>query len=112
MKQLGNLATVCAGRPDMLLQIYDGYACVYHTFLYIDSIGRFVERYVLPPAEWMLLGSGAIIKRKWIDSIMDRLGKIPYNPRVFRSLSPSANAIRSHIFKAEVMEIYRRENLY
>ena len=49
----------------------------YHTFLYIDPIGRFVERYVLPPAEWMLLGSGAIIKRKWIDSIMDRKGKIP-----------------------------------
>lgn len=29
MRQLGNLAIVCAGRPDVLLQIYDGYACVY-----------------------------------------------------------------------------------
>lgn len=29
MKQLGNLAIVCAGRKDVLLQIYDGYAGVY-----------------------------------------------------------------------------------
>ena len=29
MKQLGNLAIVCAGRPDVLLQIYRGYASVY-----------------------------------------------------------------------------------
>lgn len=29
MKELGNLAIVCARRPDVLLQIYDGYACVY-----------------------------------------------------------------------------------
>ena len=29
MKELGNLAVVCAGRMDVLLQIYDGYACVY-----------------------------------------------------------------------------------
>lgn len=29
MKQLGNLAIVCAKRPDVLLQIYDGYASVY-----------------------------------------------------------------------------------
>ena len=29
MKELGNLAVVCAGRMDILLQIYDGYACVY-----------------------------------------------------------------------------------
>ena len=29
MKQLGNLAIVCAKRMDILLQIYDGYACVY-----------------------------------------------------------------------------------
>lgn len=29
MKQLGNLAIVCAKRPDILLQIYDGYACVH-----------------------------------------------------------------------------------
>lgn len=29
MKQLGNLAIVCAKRTDLLLQIYDGYACVY-----------------------------------------------------------------------------------
>lgn len=29
MKELGNLAVICAGRMDILLQIYDGYACVY-----------------------------------------------------------------------------------
>lgn len=29
MKQLGNLAIICAKRPDILLQIYDGYACVH-----------------------------------------------------------------------------------
>lgn len=29
MKQLENLAIVCAKRMDVLLQIYDGYACVY-----------------------------------------------------------------------------------
>lgn len=29
MKQLGNLAIVCARRPDVLLQIYDGFVCVY-----------------------------------------------------------------------------------
>lgn len=29
MKQLGNLATVCARRPDILLQIYDGYVSVH-----------------------------------------------------------------------------------
>lgn len=29
IKQLGNLAIVCAGRPDVLLQIYGGYASVY-----------------------------------------------------------------------------------
>lgn len=29
MSELGNLAIVCASRMDVLLQIYDGYACVY-----------------------------------------------------------------------------------
>lgn len=29
MKQLGNLALVCAKRPEVLLQIYGGQACVY-----------------------------------------------------------------------------------
>ncbi len=29
MKQLGNLAIVCAKRPDVLLQIYDGYVSVH-----------------------------------------------------------------------------------
>lgn len=29
MKQLGNLAIVCAQRSDILLQIYEGYVCVY-----------------------------------------------------------------------------------
>lgn len=29
MKQLGNLALVCAKRPEVLLQIYNGQACVY-----------------------------------------------------------------------------------
>lgn len=29
MKQLGNLAIVCAGRSDVLLQIYGGYVNVY-----------------------------------------------------------------------------------
>lgn len=29
MKQLGNLAIVCAKRPDILLQIYDGYVSVH-----------------------------------------------------------------------------------
>ncbi|MGN0179480.1 MAG: hypothetical protein ACI4DY_08585 [Monoglobaceae bacterium] len=29
MKQLGNLVIVCAKRPDILLQIYDGYVSVY-----------------------------------------------------------------------------------
>lgn len=29
MKQLGNLALVCAKRPEVLLQIHDGRACVY-----------------------------------------------------------------------------------
>lgn len=29
MKKLSELATVCAKRPDVLLQIYEGYACVY-----------------------------------------------------------------------------------
>ncbi len=29
MKQLGNLAIVCAQRSDVLLQIFDGYASVY-----------------------------------------------------------------------------------
>lgn len=29
MKELSKLAIVCAQRPDVLLQIYDGYACVY-----------------------------------------------------------------------------------
>lgn len=29
MKQLGNLAIVCAKRPDVLLQIYEGCASVY-----------------------------------------------------------------------------------
>lgn len=29
MKQLGNLALVCAKRPEAMLQIYGGQACVY-----------------------------------------------------------------------------------
>ena len=29
MKQLGNLAIVCAKRPEVLLQIYDGFVSVY-----------------------------------------------------------------------------------
>lgn len=29
MKQLGNLAIICAKRPEVLLQIYDGFASVY-----------------------------------------------------------------------------------
>ncbi len=29
MKELKKLAELCARRPDVLLQIYDGYACVY-----------------------------------------------------------------------------------
>ncbi len=29
MKELSQLAVLCAKRPDVLLQIYDGYACVY-----------------------------------------------------------------------------------
>lgn len=29
MKQIGNLAIICANRPDILLQIYDGYACIH-----------------------------------------------------------------------------------
>lgn len=29
MKKLSELAIVCAKRPDVLLQIYEGYACVY-----------------------------------------------------------------------------------
>lgn len=29
MKQLGNLAIVCAKRPEVLLQVYDGLASVY-----------------------------------------------------------------------------------
>lgn len=29
MKQLGNLAIVCANRPDILLQIYNGYVSVH-----------------------------------------------------------------------------------
>lgn len=29
MKQLGNLAIICAKRPDVLLQIYDGYARIH-----------------------------------------------------------------------------------
>lgn len=29
MKQLGNLAVVCANRSDVLLQIYEGYVCIY-----------------------------------------------------------------------------------
>lgn len=39
MKQLGNLALVCAKRPEVLLQIYDGQACVY--------VGHGPERAVL-----------------------------------------------------------------
>ncbi len=29
MKELSKLAVLCASRPDVLLQIYEGYACVY-----------------------------------------------------------------------------------
>ncbi len=29
MRQLGNLAIVCAKRPEVLLQIYDGVVCVF-----------------------------------------------------------------------------------
>lgn len=29
MKQLGNLAIVCAGRPNVLMQLYDGYVSVH-----------------------------------------------------------------------------------
>ncbi len=29
MKQLGNLAIICANRPDILLQIYNGYVSVH-----------------------------------------------------------------------------------
>lgn len=29
MKKLSELAIVCAKRPDVLLQIYEGYVCVY-----------------------------------------------------------------------------------
>lgn len=29
MKQLGNLAIVCAGRPDVLLQVQGGAVCLY-----------------------------------------------------------------------------------
>lgn len=43
MKQLGNLAIICAGRPEILLQIYSGHACVY--------VGKGPERaYMI--AEW------------------------------------------------------------
>lgn len=42
MKQLGNLALVCAKRPEVLLQIYGGQACVY--------VGHGPERAVLSAA--------------------------------------------------------------
>ncbi len=29
MNELSKLAILCAGRPDVLLQIYEGHACVY-----------------------------------------------------------------------------------
>ncbi len=32
MKQIGNLAAVCAKRPDVLLQVYDGMVSVYVNF--------------------------------------------------------------------------------
>ena len=32
MKQIGNLAVVCAKRPDVLLQVYDGMVSVYVNF--------------------------------------------------------------------------------
>lgn len=43
MKQLGNLAIICAGRPEILLQIYSGHACVY--------VGKGPERAYMA-AEW------------------------------------------------------------
>lgn len=43
MKQLGNLAIVCARRPEVLLQVYNGQANVY--------VGQGPERRVLS-ADW------------------------------------------------------------
>ena len=55
MKELGNLAIVCARRPDVLMQIYDGMVSVHADFgstrsvLYTawDNFGRYAEGGVL-----------------------------------------------------------------
>ena len=44
----------------------------FHTFVLIDPMALFAERIEIPEVEWILLGSKEKLKRRWIDSIMDR----------------------------------------
>lgn len=49
----------------------------FHTFVLIDPMALFAERIEIPEVEWILLGSKEKLKRRWIDSIMDRKRDIP-----------------------------------
>lgn len=49
----------------------------YHTFICMEPMGLFSERMDIPPVEWILLGGYGRLKRKWIESVMERKGDIP-----------------------------------
>lgn len=49
----------------------------YHTFVCIEPMSLFTERMEIPNVEWIILGAYGRLKRKWIESIMERKGDIP-----------------------------------
>lgn len=49
----------------------------YHSFVCIEPMGLFAERIEIPAVEWILLGGYGRLKRRWIESVMERKGNIP-----------------------------------
>ena len=49
----------------------------YHSFVCIEPMGLFAERMEIPAVEWILLGGYGRLKRRWIESVMERRGDIP-----------------------------------
>lgn len=49
----------------------------YHTFICMEPMGVFSERMEIPHVEWILLGGYGRLRRKWIESVIERKGNIP-----------------------------------
>lgn len=49
----------------------------HHTFVCIEPLGRFANRYVLPETDWVILGGDENTKIKWIENILAQKGTIP-----------------------------------